>query len=334
MNVFAKIVIARRMRWNIRGNETRNVSGPLEAAPPNAVGEVPEELKALLKRCRTRIAPERASLGPYLRVPARVGKAVSQEEVAEAVAISRQWYALLESGHSVRVSSAVLARIAEALAMDPTERSALFRLAVPELRAASLEDRSTAMLEAFGSLRRLTRPLWAATTEADALTVVREYAMMQFASDAMMTSTRMRDGRWEYEGIGKAYDPDRLTVYQEVLRERWGPTVMDDIVCYRLMAQPGDVLTDFERDARFPDLGARHHQAADVIGWDVSYAMAYIRSRRGFVARLLPVHQTAHAFSELERAHLSALADLTSLALSGCVSSPSRRIVRRTAPTS
>jgi hypothetical protein len=32
-----------------------------------------EGLRGFLKRCRARIAPERASLGPYLRLPTRVG---------------------------------------------------------------------------------------------------------------------------------------------------------------------------------------------------------------------------------------------------------------------
>jgi transcriptional regulator with XRE-family HTH domain len=125
------------------------------------------------KRCRGRIAPERASLGPYLRLPIRIGKLVTQEEVAEVVGISRVWYGMLENERPVRVSTAVLGRIADALMMDPVERASLFRLAFPELRSTSLADDSAGLLDTIGSLRLLTRRLWAATTEAEALTVVR-----------------------------------------------------------------------------------------------------------------------------------------------------------------
>src|ERR1700730_8538146 len=40
--------------------------------------------------------------------------------------------------------------------------------------------------------------------------------------------------------------------------------------------------------------------------------------QRGFVGRLNVLHTTARTYSEIERAQLNTLADLTSLALSGC----------------
>jgi hypothetical protein len=45
---------------------------------------------------------------------------------------------------------------------------------------------------------------------------------------------------------------------------------------------------------------------------------ANVRSRHGLTARIIASYHADHAFSEVERAQLSALADLTSLALSGC----------------
>jgi transcriptional regulator with XRE-family HTH domain len=146
-----------------------------------------ERRGALLKRYRLRLNPEITSLGPFLRLPVRNGKMPTQEEIAEAVGISRQWYALLESCQSVRVSARILARIAEALMLSPGERAELFRRALPELRSVVLTDHSTAMLDAFGKLRRLTRRLWCATTVAEALSVVREYAMTQLGPDLMVT---------------------------------------------------------------------------------------------------------------------------------------------------
>jgi transcriptional regulator with XRE-family HTH domain len=98
------------------------------------------ELAAFLKQCRARIHFEARALGPYLRFQTRIGKVVTQEEVAEAVGISRQWYALLESGsRRIRVSPPVLGRIAEALMLNSAERSALFQLAVPELGVTKMK---------------------------------------------------------------------------------------------------------------------------------------------------------------------------------------------------
>jgi hypothetical protein len=45
------------------------------------------------------------------------------------------------------------------------------------------------------------------------------------------------------------------------------------------------------------------------------------RQRSSVSVRLMALHETTYAFSEIERAQLSTLAGLTSLALAGCVSS-------------
>jgi hypothetical protein len=232
---------------------------------------------------------------------------------------------MMEIDRAVNVSAAVLGRIADALMMDPAERAAMFRLAVPELHSASLTDRSSAMLDAFGSLRRLTRPLWAATTEAEALSIVREYAMRQLAPVAMLTCTRVGEGRWELAAAGNLSHGDRLKQFESLVRERWGAPAIDDLCCYTLMARPGELLTRSERAARFPHLAAKERPLLDAVGLiDFSFAMANIRTQRGFVGRLNMLHVTAHAYSEIERAQLSTLADLTSFALSGCVSSRSQ----------
>lgn len=284
-----------------------------------------ERLSGLLKRCRARIGPERPSLGQYLRLPMRVGKAVTQEEVAEAVGISRQWYASLENDRPVRASAAVLARTADVLMMDASERAALFRLGVPELRSASLTERSAAILDTFESLRRLTRPLWAATTEAEALTVVREQAMTLFAPDEAATYKRVGESRWDSVSTGDADAEDCARRYFALVRDRWGPAVIDDLHCYTLLAQPGEVLTRSERDALFPDVAEKARAGHAEVGWaDVSMAIANIRSQHGFVGRLQVFHATPHTYSAIERAQLSTLGDLTSLALSGCVSSSCR----------
>lgn len=286
---------------------------------PSAEDHENERLGRLLRRCRVRIGPQRTALGPYLRLPIRVGKVITQEEVAEAAGISRQWYAALESDRPTRVSSTVLGRIADVLMMDPVERASLFRLALPELRSASLMDSSIAVIEAFGSLRGVMRRLWAATTEAEALTVVREYAMTQFAPDAMLTRARVAEGCWDHAATGDSDDDQRGQQYISLLGERWGPSAIDDSQCYPLMAQPGELMTRSERDARLPDLAhQRVREALDAVGWGhLSFVMACVRSQQGFVARILAVHYGDHEYSAIERAQLGTLADLTSLALSG-----------------
>ena len=45
--------------------------------------------------------------------------------------------------------------------------------------------------------------------------------------------------------------------------------------------------------------------------------MAHVQSTDGFVARLSALYDNCHALSDLEREQLSAIAELTSLALSG-----------------
>jgi transcriptional regulator with XRE-family HTH domain len=275
----------------------------------------PERLGSLLRQCRARVDPECHSLGPYLRMPARIGKPITQEEVAEAAGVSRQWYALMESDRTLRVSAAVLARIAATLMLDRTDRAAMFRLAVPELRTASLMNNSAEVLDAFESLRRFARTLWTASSEVEALTLVREHTLTQLVPDVVVTPMRVGEGRWVHRGTDEGGRGERFIA---LLRERCGAAALDDLHGYTLLAQPGELLTSAERDARLPGLATKVRDALRAAEMpDVSVAMANVRSHRGFVARLLAVHRTPHAFTAIERAQLSTLADLTSLALSG-----------------
>jgi transcriptional regulator with XRE-family HTH domain len=285
--------------------------------PKGAEDDEHEGLGRFLRRCRTRIAGERTSLGNYLRLPSRVGKTVSQEEVAEAVGISRQWYATLESDRAVSPSAAVLGRIADALMMGPTERSTLFRLALPDLRLGSPTSTSRAILDAFGSLRRLMRRLWAATSEGEALTLIREQALTQLPADAIVTRRRAGEGLWDHAATGDHDADERAVQCITLISQRWGPATVDDAHCYTLFGRPGEVVTRSERDARRPILAARIHDAMDFLEWaNATWAMSSVQTKHGFVARLMAIHNACHEFSESERAMLGALADLTSVALS------------------
>jgi len=92
---------------------------------------------AFLKARRRSIAPDACWLGPYARLPARYGKPVTQEEVAEAAGVSRVWYAMIESGAAVRTSPQLLDKLARALMLSPEERLMLVLLAFPELQLSA-----------------------------------------------------------------------------------------------------------------------------------------------------------------------------------------------------
>src|ERR1700738_177882 len=86
------------------------------------------ELALLLKLLRRRIDPDVRELGRHRRLPSRLGKRVTQQELAEAIGVSREWYAVLESAATTRTSTALLDRLSDALMVNPDERATLFRL--------------------------------------------------------------------------------------------------------------------------------------------------------------------------------------------------------------
>ena len=134
------------------------------------------ELGVLLRFLRKRVDPDALSLGPHVRLRARIGKRVTQEELAEAVGVSREWYAVLESAASpTRTSPGLLDRLASALMATPEERARLFELAVSEVGRSGLRNDSLAVLEAFSRLRALSKRLWAVTSVEEALTMASEH---------------------------------------------------------------------------------------------------------------------------------------------------------------
>lgn len=91
------------------------------------------ELAAFLKMRRRSIPPDSVTLGSWERLPVRRGRRVTQEEIAEAVGVSRNWYRRLENGDAARASAKLLDRIARAFQFTPEERLNLFVLGIPEL---------------------------------------------------------------------------------------------------------------------------------------------------------------------------------------------------------
>jgi transcriptional regulator with XRE-family HTH domain len=134
-------------------------------------------LATLLRFARRSIAIDAVNLGSFPRLQARVGRSVTQDEVAEAVGISRQWYASLEQALPVNVSIGVLERIANVLMLSAQERDELFDLAVPAIARlrSELDDGS---VEDLGFVKSVARRLWAARSESDALIIVADALSM------------------------------------------------------------------------------------------------------------------------------------------------------------
>jgi DNA-binding XRE family transcriptional regulator len=90
-------------------------------------------LGAILRTLRLEIAPDAVALGERTRLQARCGRPVTQEELAEIVGVSRNWYRRVENGEA-RASFRLLDRLADALTITENERMKLLDAGMPELR--------------------------------------------------------------------------------------------------------------------------------------------------------------------------------------------------------
>lgn len=72
----------------------------------------PRELLRDMKQRRRAIPPHATVIGNAARAPQRVGRPVTQEELAEALKISREWYCALENGKCAEISAALARKIA------------------------------------------------------------------------------------------------------------------------------------------------------------------------------------------------------------------------------
>ena len=94
------------------------------------------ELATFLRIRRQNLPPETGALGSWDRLPVRRGRRITQEEIAEAVGISRNWYRRLECGDARRASAKLLDRLAQAFSLSAEERMKLFMLGIPEMAHA------------------------------------------------------------------------------------------------------------------------------------------------------------------------------------------------------
>jgi DNA-binding XRE family transcriptional regulator len=110
---------------------------------PDENCEFRSRFAAFLKTHRCNIPPNAPALGAWQRLPVRRGRRVTQEEIAEAIGISRNWYRRLESGEAVRASTKLLDRIAKVFAFTPEQRIELFVLGIPEIEGSYVLNRDT-----------------------------------------------------------------------------------------------------------------------------------------------------------------------------------------------
>ncbi|HEV2641851.1 MAG TPA: helix-turn-helix transcriptional regulator [Candidatus Elarobacter sp.] len=283
-------------------------------------------LRSLLRSWRTRVHPEARSLGIVPRAEARIGKVVTQEEIAGVVGISARWYAAFESGIALRTSPVVLGRIAEALMLADDERRQLFTLAIPEIIGASLRFPLTPTFT-IASLKTVVRRLCAATTEDAAMTVLAEGVAEHFPhADFVGVFRRSAPGLWEFPvivGDPRSYAP--LPGIQLELNDGLNPLQIDEAMLHGVLLQPGDVGTrrELHRDLTVKPRIDRVFSASGFV--DANFLAAHIRSNRGLTANLFVncVHQP-NTFAEYDRMLLAALAELASVALSDAPEGTSR----------
>jgi transcriptional regulator with XRE-family HTH domain len=289
-----------------------------EAAALREAAKPSSDLARLLKVLRGGLDPNVRDLGRHARRPSRIGKRVTQEELAEAIGVSREWYAALESPTTTRrTSPGLVGRLADALMMSPEDRARVFHLAVPELVRVQPRDDSIAVLEAFSRLRRLSKRLWAATAIEDVLTAANEQIADWFDSSVLVhRSHRRESGRWESQATDDKRERNDASAIIRELEDQVLPTLqdIDALNLYPRLINAGDIGTPelhplpLRREIR--KIVARQRLAG------FTFLKARVRSRTGLIAGFCIMHEFGHAYSPTDRAVLGTFAELVSLVLS------------------
>jgi transcriptional regulator with XRE-family HTH domain len=273
-------------------------------------------LKTFLRDQRQRIEPQIRHLGDHQRLPVRWGRPVTQEEMAEAVGVSRVWYAMLESGTTIRTSTKVLDRLANALMLDPAQTARLFRLAMPELGQVALSAESALLLESFTAVRAATKRLWSATTEVEALEAVAEQLAGIFGdADLVFYVRQLRSGEWEWPYVVDRGMGGRNRDAFEAATSGMTAAEIDEFLFFPQLDRPGDVGTP-ELYASVPVRAAYREIFCDPKLDLGALLHARVRSRTGFIGGFTIKHLGEHLYSPEQHAIIGTLAELTSVALS------------------
>jgi transcriptional regulator with XRE-family HTH domain len=286
-------------------------------SPPHRSSERDERrqqaaLHRFVRERRLRLAPESQFIGESKRLPIRVGKAVTQEELAEHLGISRGWYTRFEAGAQAAFSIPLLSRLGDMLLLSAPERAELVRLAMPELSPVVPPD-STNLYQALSVVRRAVKRLWRATSEREIVHVAGEETRQ------LVSSFEVIFARWIIVPKDEALFPDergnsatRLVAARADALRRLTPEQFARIDALGQRAGAGGLLP-FE--AYPPESRRLYRLALHEHGLDCnSLISAHIRGSSGS-ALVGGTSSRPHDVTDLERTMLSTIADFASLAL-------------------
>jgi transcriptional regulator with XRE-family HTH domain len=242
---------------------------------------------------------------------------VTQGELAEAIGVSREWYAVLESVARTRTSTALLSRLADALMVTPDERARLFHLALPELWQSQLREDSSAVLDGFSRVRSFAKRLWAASSVEDVLTTASEQIADCFKGTALIHTSRRREfGVWESQTVDDKQERNDASMVIRELEDEVLPTseAIDALFLYPRLGNAGDVGTPELQPLPVQREVIKLFARRRLTGF--TFLKARVRSRTGLIGSFCVCHEFGHAYSESDRAVLGAFAELASLALS------------------
>jgi transcriptional regulator with XRE-family HTH domain len=284
------------------------------------------EMSALLRRGRRLLQPEIEMLGRFERRPSRIGKRVTQEEIAEAAGVSRVWYAMLERGARIDISTGLLGRLADVLMLGETDRSALFTAGVQGHARTTMQPEARAVIDAFSWVRSASRRLWSASTEIEALTIATE-ALAERFRNASVVHNRFRhdDGGWRFPMfLGGKRATARTAEFIRSLTATLGPEGMDELHGYPRFLLPGDIYaqsaahSNAHNEEVWLSASIRQQRAPLLAAYGMgtwSFLHGRVQSRRGWVAGII-VADPKRTYVEEERAAMGTVTELTSLALS------------------
>jgi transcriptional regulator with XRE-family HTH domain len=273
-----------------------------------------EALGRFLRERRLRLAPESRVLGGRPRLSMRVGKLVTQEEAAEHLEISRNWYARFEGGGAARFSTSLLTRLCDLLLLSSSERVELMRLAMPELATVVSRDAS-ALYVALHDVRKVVKRFWTASSEAEILVCAGEEARRMLPDPDLI---------FVHPPLHVALDESLLFQHRRSniaarfgdaraeLSARWTPEQVGRMDTLIARAGAGEILR-FEHWPRdvvevFNLVGREYGLAWDsVIGARISRANDSLL--------LNGISSQARDVTEIDRAVISAIAEFASLAL-------------------
>jgi DNA-binding XRE family transcriptional regulator len=245
---------------------------------------------------------------------------VTQEEVAEAIGVTREWYAMLESAiatrSSTRPSLAVLERLAGVLMITPEQRKTLLGIAVPQEWRVHLSDDSTSVLEAFSRLRSFARRVGTSTSVEEGLAITTKSISDWFKPLHAYAARRHEPGVWQPHAICERRPGSMVSKWIKECTDlvSGSPTMLDELNLYPQLRHTGEVGTDDSHPPRLQQMIANY--CARSRDGSFAFLKARICTGRGLVANVGVFHEVGHPYSPSDYAAIAAFAEVATLALS------------------